>query len=372
MNGFMSSLIKTVKTNHVVEPHSLLEAKDTFLFDAANIVAVVNEYAADFFIEPEPGAYRRHSSTPLIPANEVLFTHPDTHEFFPEISHPVFSTTHRPDLHTRGRTSKATGIIRKTAETVGQRISWRDAINHQVNVYDAKGRLLLKAQESRNKLVFNPGAKVHSMRFVMDLIKYNILEKTCWGDKQLAIDSILKYMQPGNDVERLVTFGHSVAVEAIKYINQYVQENPWLIYSVANVSSNIMVESSCDYRHYKCNEDLWNQLHQRDANDDLYETFRGRDNFGLMKYEDLEDFFVLLGVREVCNVNQLSDLIESIENNRGNEIFTLKYNQALTDFLAQKNGSITASTKLVNKLMGRGNGFPNRLNLNETPGIVIL
>ena len=353
MNGFMSSLINNNKPNFIVEPGFLLETRDTLLFDGSGILGNIKAQANELFFPPEGGAYRRDNPVALFNTHQALYTHTDTYEFFPEISASVFEIE---SIDFTKQPMKRKNNYNKNV-TVGKRITWREAIENPINVYDSAGRLLLKAYEKRDNLIFNPDATMFALQFILDFVEYAILEATSWGNKYNVIKRIESYKRDDVCVDKLLNYGLAISNNMLTPIRNFVRENSWLIYRVSNISSTIMVESSCDYRHFKCNEALWLQQNNVDKDDDLLSTYRvGSSAKGLIDYNDLEAFFDYLIKCGLGTITSLSDLLTLIEENKTNKEYNRLFFIALDNFLKEKENKETQSTKLINKLIGRKNG----------------
>lgn len=363
MNGFMSSLINNTKNNFVVAPHELLEPKETMVIDGQQLCYAIHDYAEELFVEPELGVFKKNSCDPLITAYEKLYTHPNAYEFFPEITSPVFTHTQDP--------RKAAAMMEYQGE-VGKRVTWREAIENPINVYNSVGRLLLKSNESRTNLLFNPGCKVYTNRFVSDLARYAILQTTSWGDETAVHTEMEKYLGRGVDPGLAVSLGLASNPGFFATIKEFVSRDPWSIYFVTNIGTNLMIESSCDYRHYKCNQVMWDELHKKDPDYEVLETFTDTAPVThKIKFEDLDEFFSVVNQTMTVNITSITELFGLLEATKDNKYHTKKFLQLFDNFLKAKKNQKTRTTGIIHKIIKTGNGH-HSFNFNEGTGIYFL
>lgn len=359
MNDFTLLHTSAMNNDFVTDPASLLESKDAIVIDAISLIETIKDAASSLFMSPDQGVYTKSSIEPIMRPYDVLYTHKETHEFFPEIGSPVFSTN-------------ASGLSFRTADSVGQKINWRQAIENNINVYSRSGRLLLKATDSRNNFIFNPTPTLFASRFVLDIAEFVLMESTNWGNTESIQKNIEKYKLEEVEVEKLVSFAIGCGNKILKPISDFVKKDPWLIYTANIFGSNILIESSCDYRHFKCNEALWNQRHTKDKDDDLLETFRYvPTTYGPIRYDDLEEFFSFVRKELEYNVQTLEDLFEMLEKTKLRPWTTIKILNVFDKFIEMNKSKVTQSTRLINKLVSNKNGN-NSINFDTTSRIHFL
>jgi hypothetical protein len=352
MNSFMTSLSKNVKPHFIANPMDLLETKATFIVDGRVYVDSFEQFADQLFQCPEAGVYRPWDTKPLFTPHEPLFTHRNTHEYFPEIAEPVFNAAGTVmEAQRRG--------IRKqllVSQTVGQRIDWRDAVNHQINVYNASGRLLLKGSQPRHniKLKYNPGPEIFALRFLVDLIELLMLEATCWGDPTQVRIKMAEYVNNGVDFDQMIKHAIEMHASFFQQIVDQVKQDPWAIYKVNNLGSSIMLEKSCDYRHFKCNEMLIEQLKVTDPDSDLMQTFGpGHLKAPQVRYEDLDGLYHDLFNKTGHRVESIPELFELLAQTKNNQHMTSQVLLVFEDYLSDANNKSSLASELVGKLTSR-------------------
>lgn len=361
----MTSLSKNVKPHFISNPIDLLETKATIIMDGRVYVDCYEQFAETLFQSTESGVYRPWDTTPLFTPHEELYTHKDTHEYFPEITEPV--------MRDIGSVMKARrrGIpmALNVRSTVGERIDWRDAVNQQVNVYNKHGRLLLKKTQSRHniKLLFNPGPEIFALRFLVDLVELLVFEATCWGDPLQVKSKMMSYVNNNVDFDNLIK--HAVEMQAafFQQIVDYVKQDPWAIYKVNSLGSSIVVEKSCDYRHFKCNEALLEQLQIEDPHSNVLETFSpGQMRAPQVRYEDLEGLYCKLFEKTGHRVDSIPQLFELLAATKNNQQMTSQVLLVFEDYLSVANNKSSLASELVGKLTSRN--FINQV-LSKQNGI---
>ena len=259
MNGFMSSLTKTKHGNFIVEPSTLLEIKKSAIFDARDVEDAMDDIARRCFPSPENGIYLKGNNKPLFTAYETLYTHEKEFDYFPEISTPVFDFTNPGNKN-----------------TVGVKINWRQAVENQIPVYNKSGVLVLKARNNRHNLIPNPNGSIFTRELVRACFDSLAMESTAWGDSTHCFDNLETAYQNSN-VTEVNSFHDKVPYirdeffrilgNKVDLIRSMVSADKWAIHNVESLGSCIVINSSCDYRHYRANEVLWEQRIEKQAND---------------------------------------------------------------------------------------------------------
>lgn len=365
MNSFMTSLSKNVKPHFISNPMDLLETKASILLDCREYVVSYEQSAGHLFQPVDQGVYLPWSTRPLFTPYEELYTHRDTHEYFPEISESVVNPIGFV-MHAQRR-----GVMKPIAvrQTVGDRIDWRSAVEQQVNVYNSAGRLLIPATTNRNrmKLLFNPGPEIHAQRFMMDLVELLVLEATCWGDSNQVKIKMGEYIRNRIDVDFVVKQAVEMHSEFFKQIVDWVKQDPWAIYKVNTFGTSVMIDKSCDYRHFKCNEMLIEKLQEEEPDHNLLNTFKaGEKNFGPVRYEDLDGLFNALFNATGHRVDSVPELFELLGATKNNQAMTSQVLLVFEDYLSDKKNQSSLASELVGKLTSRS--FINKV-LEKQDGI---
>lgn len=323
MNNYFSSLTKEMKTDFIVNPGLLLQVKQVLALDAISCCCILEQHANQLFFPPVDGVYLKNSNLPLFTAHEELFTHDDAYEFFPEISSSIFDTN----------------LVRIKAQlpTVGKKINWRQAVEQKINVYNKNGRLLLRSNQNRDDLIFNPNSTIHCFKFVKDIINYSMLQATAWGDESTVLQDIDIYKEEDVDIDKLLELGINICFDLVKQVRSFVASDPWLIYSLNNLATNIFVQSSCDYRHYKANEVLWNQNNKKDDDDDLLSTYQAPINSNqTVNADDVEEFFEFLQIKGFPAISNIKELFNLIEQYKNDPKATDYFVKTFKEFIAMK------------------------------------
>lgn len=353
MNSFMTSLSKNVKPHFISNPMDLLETKSTIIMDGRVYVDSFEQFAETLFEEPAPGVYRPWDVTPLFTPHEELFTHHDTHEYFPEISEPVVNPM---DTVLQAK-RRGIQLALNVRQTVGERIDWRDAVNQQVNVYNRQGRLLLKRTQRRDhslRLKFNPGPQIHALRFLVDLVELLVLEATCWGDPLQVRNKMQEYTKRDLDFDLVVKHAVEMHADFFKQIVDQIKHDPWAIYKVNNLGSSLMIEKSCDYRHFKCNEMLLEQLKVEQPDSDLMQTFGpGHLKPPQVRYEDLDGLYHELFNKTGHRVTSIPELFGLLARTKNNKEMTSQVLLVFEDYLSDANNKSSLASELVGRMTSR-------------------
>lgn len=380
MNSFMTSLIKNVKPDFIVSPQDLLETKETIILDSRAYSSAYEEIARSIFQEPQHGAYLLWTTKPLFTAYEKLYTHKDTHEYFPEITSRVvrpFSEVFHAQL--RGKNITNTHV----RETVGDRINWRDAVENQINVYNESGRLLLNKSQNRSnlRLVFNPGPEINSLNFLLDLVEVVVLEATNWGDPNPVKEKIRSYLLHGIDLDAAIKTGTEMNWGFFQQIITWVKKDPWLVYKVNSFGSNIIIESSCDYRHFKCNELLLEKIQATEQDSDILNSFSIKDrHFGTIHYDDLDDLYADLFDSTGHRVTSVPELFDFLDNTKANVGLTNTIVSVFDVYLTRNAARPSQAAEFISKVvsknfvgnaLGKQNGLSST-DFNSGTGIYIL
>lgn len=374
----MTSLIKNVNPDYITAPEDLLETKASILADGRPFLDVFNQAAHELFQSTQAGAYLPWDTEPLFTAYEELYTHRDTYEYFPEIAEPVMRSMG--DVMEARR--RGISVNLQVKATLGDRINWRDAINTPINVYNKEGRLLLKKTQHRDEmdLRFNPGPEIFSLRFMMDIVEHTVLSNVRWGEPQRVEDNIRKYINPEASLVAVVNYGQKILHEFLKPIVEWIKLDPWLIYKVTSIGTNIVVSSSCDYRHFKCNEDLIERLREQDPDHDLLQTFRGGEyKFGKFQFHQLEGLYKKLFEATGHRVTEIPELFELLDKTKTQPHMTITILGVLESYLKENKYQDNRAVDFVSQLtspnfiqkVAQNNGSPS-LNLNGGTGIYIL
>lgn len=347
----MTSLSKNVKPHFIANPMDLLETRASILLDGRSYVESYQQHAHELFESPRQGVYMPWETKPLFTIYEELFTHRDTHEYFPEIAEPVFN-----DIGVVMNAQRQ-GIHKKfqVAQTVGKRIDWRDAVNQQVNVYNKQGRLLLNHRQDRNrlKLVFNPGPEVFALKFLVDLVEMIVLEATCWGDATQVKIKMQSYMSKNLSFDQTLRNAIEIHENFFLQIAEYVRQDPWAIYKVNSLGSSIMVDKACDYRHFKCNEMLVEQMKVEQPDSDVIDTFATVNKMPQVRYEDLESLYQKLFDSTGHRVTSIPDLFELLGKTKNNQHMTSQVLLVFEDYLSDANNKSSLASEFVGKLTSR-------------------
>ena len=341
----------TNKLDFVVEPYKLLENTCVHLFDVNDFIEQLTPLVASFVAPPPRGAYYVNDYKPFILANEVLYTHKDTFDFFPEIKEPIMDR-----------------YFRKTT-TVGKRITWREAFENNINVYNSEGRLLLTPTSNRNNFYFGSSPILYRTKFMVDLFKLIVMSEVKWGDTNEIINEIKSYLLDERSVDIFIDNGLIIIKELANTLKEIVRKNPWLIYTVSNFKNQLLLETSCDWRHYQCNLTLWEKNNPEVSYEDPLLAWQYKENKSSINYNDLENFFNLVFSRTGYRVNDIKSLYELLENAKGNKKFTeefLKCIKIVEDF-----NKTNPSVNIVTRLIRRPYEF-HTANFNQEPGIFIL
>ena len=366
------SLIKSNKMNFLTDPNSLLmEIKETMILDCSDIVGIIQEYANELFLSPVLGVYRPNNHVPLFTAHDTLYTHESAFEYFPEISSKTFAF------------GKGKNTLLCTGQ-VGTPIKWRDAVENQVNVYNASGNLVLKANDKRNRFCFNPGPEVYANQFVLDLTKYFVLKAVPWGETDQVVLDTSSYTNEEVDVWSTFenTLSNLQATDYFKTIRAFIDKDPYLIYHINSVGNNTLVESGCDFRHFRTNQILWDQEHATDKHNDLYETFRSPEKaLGRIKLEELNGLFRNINTVSGLSINSLTDfykLMNELEQNTKfsstsqNTIVKKAISVVIDKYLQENESSSKSPRKLISKLIENKNVRHNSFDFNQTTGVYFL
>lgn len=359
------SPIENKNMNFITEPHLLLlEVKETFIADSFDISEIISPYASDLFIEPSLGVYRKNCPFPLFLANEKLYTHQDTFDFFPEIGSKFVSKMLNFD----------NVIEHLHVGQVGKTINWRQAVEENINVYNAKGQLIFRADDNRDGLVFNPGPDSFVNQFVLDLTKYFVYKDLPWSTVESTISYIKTYFKNTLNVEIHLEsiLGKLIHMPYFRSIREFINREPFSIYHIKNIGNAILVEAGCDYRHYKCNFILWDKEKNKEQEDhsDVYEVYNLPEikNQG-MSLDKLEKLFGILTVKTGLDINNSTDFCEAIE--KLNKPATLEIAKVKADFyetincfLRELKLSGTDSRNFVSQLTKETNGRHNGFNFN--------
>jgi hypothetical protein len=357
--------------NFLIDPNSLLmEIKETMILDCSDIVSVVEEFANELFLSPVLGVYRPNNHVPLFTSHEPLFTHKDAFEFFPEISSHYIASNRKKGAFQQGQ--------------VGTPIGWREAVENKINVYNVLGNLVLKATDRRDNFSFNPGPNVYTRQFVYDLTKYFIYKAVPWGETdQVVLDTSL-YTIEDMDIE--ATFENILsrlqATNYFKTVKAFVEKDPFLIYHINTIGSNILVESGCDFRHFKCNQVLWDKEHATDKHGDLFETFKSPEKpFGKIKFEELGGLFKNINYVSGLSISSLTDfyqLMSELEQNTKfpsilqNNILKKAISEVIEKYLQESDSSSKSPRKFISKLIEHKNVRHNSFDFNQTSGVYFL
>lgn len=341
------------------------------ILDCSDIVSIVEEFASELFLSPVLGVYRPNNHVPLFTSHEPLFTHKDAFEFFPEISSHYVASNKKKGSTQQGQ--------------VGKPIGWREAVENKINVYNAIGNLVLKANDRRDGFNFNPGPNVYARQFVFDMTEYFIYKAVPWGETEQVVLDTSSYTIEDLDIE--ATFENLLSrLEATTYfktIQTFVEKDPFLIYHMSNIGNNILVESGCDFRHFKCNQILWDKEHAADKHGDLFEAFRSPSPLGKIKYKELGGLFKNINNISGLSIGSLTDfyqLMSELEQNTKfpsilqNNILKKAISEVIEKYLLELEAvsSSKSPSKIISKLLEHKNVRHNSFDFNETSGVYFL
>lgn len=355
MNASTSSrfnfLNMNTKVDFVVEPYKLLESACVHIFDVNDFIENLTDLVANFVESPARGAYYKNDFKPFILASEVLYTHKDTFEFFPEIKEPIMDR-----------------YFRKT-KTVGTRITWMQAFENPINVYNSEGRLLLKPDSNRNNFYFGSTPLLYRTKVILDLIKLVVMTEVKWGDTAEVLNEVKSYLKDERTLDFFIDTGLAVIRELVETVREIVRKNPWLIYTVNNFKNQILLETNCDWRHYQCNLTLWEQQHPEVSYEDPLLPWSYKDSNHSVNYSSLEDFFNLVFSKTGYKINDIKDLYALLEKTKGNKKLTEEFLSCIE--IIEKLNDNNPSANLVSKLIRRPYEFHNT-SFYKDSGIFIL
>jgi hypothetical protein len=323
----------------IANPADLLEAKRTIVLDMSFLREHIATEARQLFHEPISGVYLKNKRAPLFTAHEALYTHPQSYKLFPEIAQPVYHG------------------LQRVKEHVGDRIDWRQAVNNQVNVYNAEGVQLLSARSKRSDsyLVYNPGPEIFASDFILEVIRMFVLENTHWGDHNSALIDIHDMLLDDVDVSTAVSYCVALAKTLFDTIREFINEDKWALYCVRNIGDTLIIESSCDWRHYKLNEKM---IADRDGDQhkDLYDTFKDKTHeWGEINYDDLEEFFDGVFKATGYVIKSIPELFEILELSKTNKELAKNFTNYFQEYkkgVAVKN---TRASLVLTQLLGNKN-----------------
>ncbi len=357
MNAFTSSRFSFInmsnKQDFVVEPFKLLETTALHVIDVNDVYESLTEIAENFFVRPERGAYQLTDHLPFILANEVLYTHPETYEFFPEIGEQIVSQ--------KGR---KLGIV-------GRRISWIEAFENPINVYNEKGRLLLKPNSDRKNFFFGSSSQVYKTKFLVDYIKFIVLTETKWGDTEKIVEDIKSYLINVRDFDYLFTHVNKIFFELTNVVREIVRKNPWLIYFVSNVRNQLIIETSCDWRHYNCNLTLWEKIHpEQMCNEDPLFAYSYDPKGPEISINKIDKLFEIIFEKTSIKLEDIKEFFKLLDETKNNKQLTGVVLNCLKEF-DKLNNKDNLSSNLVSNLI-RGQDAFHSSDFNQRPGIFIL
>lgn len=361
----MTSLSKNVKPHFVSNPADLLETKSTLILDARSFIDGYKQWADTLFQAPERGAYLPGETKPLFTPYDVLYTHRDTHEYFPEIGETVVNTVGTVlEAQRRGRM-----VPIHVRQTVGDRIDWRDAVEKQINVYSREGRLLISSTRNRATMhmLFNPGPTLFANRFIADLANIMMLEATCWGDSTQVKAQMREYLNESVCIEACTREAIEMFGDFYREIVAYVKQDPWAIYRINALGTSLLIEKSCDYRHFKCNEMLLERLRKEEPDNDIVQAFSpGQLRPPRVRYEDLDSLYHKLFSATGHRVESIPELFELLSKTKNNQQMTSQVLLVFEDYVSDANNKSSLASELVGKLTSRS--FINKV-LEKQNGI---
>ena len=356
MNGCTSSLFSFLKmqtkTDFIVEPYKLLETNAISILDIQPYIEKIEDIAKEVFVRPDRGAYKKNDSVPYILANEELFTHEDTHEFFPEISQRIFT------------------FKTKKHPTVGKKITWQQAFEERINVYNKAGRLLLNKNSDRDNFLFSPGPEIYATKFIIEFIRYTILDSTAWGNPEVVFENIKEILSDENDLEELMKLGDFYLNGLTKIVKDSIKKAPWLIYSVYNFRNQLIIESSCDWRHYNCNLVLWEQQQKEVGYEDPMFAYSYKYKDLKLELKELEELFKLIEEKASIKIENLDDLFQLLDHTKNDSRLTNILLDTFKEIKISNNASFI-TTSVMDGIIRRNNGLHNSI-FNESIGVYIL
>ena len=169
-------------------------------------------------------------------------------------------------------------------------------------------------------------------------------------------------------VEKMLTMLERTAY--FKAVRAFVEKDLMLFCHVNALGNNVLLDHSCDYRHYLCNLTLWEQTQVKDKDADLFETLGHKENqVESLRMVHLNELFAKMQRDLGENVHDVTDLFDLLERVRGDHTNTRRIVVCVKQFLQDQGNHSDKTIEFINKLIESTNEANRSFTFNKTNGV---